>query len=208
MTALDPIGPMQDSSGVPWASGVKDLTTSMQRADVRGRTHGRVQVISLCLCAAAALSLIAATNLPWFGAFVSDGPEPQYSALSVISLPPGPEAGLVPGTQSWGYLLVAWSALLGALAVAAILVRALRRNREGRGLSRLLLCVGGASLVLVALVIPELGVKVFYDEVSTVGSDWGAVVGLGLAVFASIGAWFAWATWTHPSLWVSHPAED
>jgi len=190
------------------ANGVKGLTTSTQDADVRARTHPRVQVISLCICAGAALAFVAATNLPWFGAFVSDNPEPQYSALSVSSVLPSAQAGLVPGTQSWGYLLVAWSALLAALAVASTVACVLGRHRKARGLSRLLLCVGGASLVLVALVLPELRAKVLYDEASTIGVDWGAVVGLALAVIASIGAWFAWATWTHPSLWGLHTAAD
>ena len=190
------------------ASGVKGPPASAEGADVGGRTHARVQVISLCLCAGGAVAFLAATNLPWFGAFASENPVPQYSALSVTSVLPNGQAGLVPGTQSWGYLLVAWSALLAALAVAATVVCALGRRRSARDLSRLLLCVGGASLVLIALVVPELGAKVLFDEASSVGADWGAAVGLGLAVLASIGAWFAWATWTAPSLWGLHPAED
>jgi hypothetical protein len=190
-------------------SAVKDLTTPGHGTDVGGATHARVQVISLSLCAGAALAFIAATNLAWFGALGSDNPEPQYSALSVRSLAPGPQAGLVPGTQSWGYLLVAWSALLAALAVVAAAVICLRdRRQRGRRLNRLLLCVGCASLVLVAMVIPELRVNVYYDWVSSVGFDWGALVGLGLAVLGSIGAWFAWATWTHPALWATHSALD
>lgn len=123
------------------------------------------------------MAFVAATNLPWFGAFISDNPEPHHSAVSVTPLPPDAHTGSVPGTQSWGHLLVAWSALLGVLA-------------------------------LMVLVIPELVVRVSYDEASTLGFDWGAIVGLGLAVLASVGAWFAWATWTCPSLWGPHPSAD
>lgn len=169
-----------------------------------GRTHARVQVIPLCLCAVASSAFVAATNLPWFGSLSSGNPEPEYSAVSRVLVPPGSPAGLVPGTQSWGYLLAAWSAVPAFLAVVAVLACVVGRHRDGRDLSRLLFCVGIASLVLVALVVPELMATVPYDE-SSVGSDWGAIVGLGLAVLSTTGAWFAWATWTHPHLWGPGP---
>jgi hypothetical protein len=184
-----------------FASGINDLFAPAQGSVDKRRTHARVQVIPLFICAAASSAFIPATNLPWFGAFSSDNPAPQYSAVSGLLVPPGSPAALVPGTQSWGYLLVAWSALLAALAVVAAVACVLSRNRIARGLSGLLICVGIASLVLVALVVPELIARVPFDQELFLGFDWGAIVGLGLAVLSSFGAWFAWATWTYPSLW-------
>jgi len=63
------------------------------------------------------------------------------------------------------------------------------------------MCVGVASLVLVALIVPELAASKRFDEVVSVGADWGAFAGLGLAVLSSFGAWFAWATWKYPYRW-------
>ncbi len=106
-----------------------------------------------------------------------------------------------PGTQSWGYLLVAWSALLTVLAVTAIAACVLSRHRRRGSLNVLLLSVGTASLVLIALIVPEFTARVQTDLVSFVGFSWGAMVGLGLAVVAASGAWFAWATLKFPHLW-------
>jgi hypothetical protein len=189
-----------------WASGADDLIAPAHASPRSGRTHTRVQVIPLCICAGATSAFVVATNLPWFGSISNNNPEPQYSAVSETLVRSDSPAGLVPGNQSWGYLLAAWSALLAVLAVAAVVACVLSRHRNARGLSRLLVCVGVASLVLVALVVPELTARVPFDGPSnTVGFDWGAVVGLGLAVLASVGAWFAWATWTYPWLWGPGP---
>jgi hypothetical protein len=57
------------------------------------------------------------------------------------------------------------------------------------------------SLVLIALVLPEFTGRVQFDLASFVGFSWGAIVGLGLAVIAAAGAWFAWATLRFPYLW-------
>jgi hypothetical protein len=75
-----------------------------------------------------------------------------------------------------------------------------------RGLSRLLLFLGIESLVLVALVVAEFVPRVPFDGPDTLGFCWGTPIGLGLAVLASIGAWFAWTTWTYPWLWGLDPS--
>ena len=83
-----------------------------------------------------ALAVTAAAHLPWFGPFANDGPEPQYSAVSAYLVPPGSPAGMVPGTQSWGYLIVALSILLAVAAAALALVCAFSsRLRDLRGLA-------------------------------------------------------------------------
>jgi hypothetical protein len=175
-----------------------------------GHTRVRVQVIPLCICAVASSAFVAATNLPWFGDLSSGNGSPQYSAVSASGLytPPGSQAALGPGTQGWGYLLVAWSALLTVLAVTAIAACVVSRHRRRGSLNVMLLSVGTASLVLIALIVPEFTARVQTDLVSFVGFSWGAMVGLGLAVVAASGAWFAWATLKFPHLWGVEIAVD
>ena len=174
------------------------------KASVDG-THVSVQIVPLCICALASSAFVAATHLPWFGSFGDQSTTP-FSAISEDLVPPGSPAGLVPGTQSWGYLLAAWSTLCAVMAVVAACACVVNRHRNPPAVRRTLVGVGLATLVLIALCIPELLVRVPFDEV-TLGSDWGAAVGLGLALLSSFGAWFAWATYAHPSQWgTSTPA--
>jgi hypothetical protein len=46
------------------------------------------------------------------------------------------------------------------------------------------------------------------DQVSFADSSWGTIVGLGLAILAAIGAWFAWATIKFPHLWGIEPVSN
>jgi hypothetical protein len=165
-------------------------------------------VVSLGICAAASGAIVAAAHLPWFGDLAGDPTVPQFSALSGELVPPRSPSGLVPGTQSWGYLLVSWSALLTVAAVSAAFACGVLGSRQPRRVKRLLTVVGVASLILVALVVPELLTTVRFDLVSYAHSDWGALVGLGLAVMSSLGAWFAWATWTYPHRWGVRPSTE
>jgi hypothetical protein len=162
-------------------------------------THVSVQIIPLCICALASSALVAATHLPWFGNFGDQSTQP-FSAISGDLVPPGSPAGLVPGAQSWGFLLVAWSTMCAVMAVVAACACVVNRHRNPQAVRRFMVGVGFASLVLVALCVSELLVRVPFDEV-TLGSDWGAMVGVGLAAVCSFGAWFAWATFTYPRLW-------
>jgi hypothetical protein len=166
------------------------------------RTHVRVQIIPLIVCALASSAFVAAANLPWFG-FVGTGiPSDHYSALAPELAPPRSGlTGLIPGSQSWGFLLVAWSVLVAGLALGAVIACARNPLSQVRRLNRLLLSVALASLVLISLVVLELTAKVHFGDGPIIGYDWGAIVGLGLAVVSSIGGWFAWATSTYPRLW-------
>jgi hypothetical protein len=179
----------------PSAAEAGPLTARVDELDT-SRTRPRVQVVPLCLCAGAAGAIVAAAHLPWFGS-LADPSVPEKSAVSGDLW----STGLVPGAQSWGYLLVAWSGLLAVVALFAALACALVRPRRRRPLNRLLLGLGVASLVLVALVVAELTTSAQFDLVSYAHSDWGAWTGLGLAVVSSVAAWFVWATWTYPHLW-------
>lgn len=175
--------------------------TAVTRTSEQGaRTHKSVQVLPLCLCALSSVAVAAATHLPWFGSIPGDPTVPEYSAVSPLLVPPDAPAGLVPGTQSWGYLVVAWSVLLGVTAVVAV-VACVVCARRPRAVGRMLVAVGVGSLVLVGLVAAELFASVRFDLDSFAHSDWGALVGLGLAVLASGGAWFAWATFVFPHRW-------
>jgi uncharacterized BrkB/YihY/UPF0761 family membrane protein len=170
--------------------------TESPELDAEGHTRPRVQVLSLCVCAVAAGAIVAAVHLPWFGSVGNDS-VPKFSAISGALW----RTGLVPGSQDWGYLVVAWSALLVVGALVAAFACAFRRSHSRPPLSGLLLCLALASVVLVAIVLAELSASAQFDLVSYAPSDWGAWIGLGLAVVSSFGAWFAWATWRFPHRW-------
>lgn len=104
--------------------------------------------------------------------------------------------------------MVAWALLCTVLAVVAVVACAVNGSRRRGGPKGFVLVVGIASLVLIALVAPEFGGRVQYDMASFVGVTWGAIVGLGLAVSAAAGAWFAWATLQFPHLWGLEPTGD
>jgi hypothetical protein len=175
--------------------------------DRNTQTHARVQLIPLAVCAMASAAMVPATHLAWFGSLNGDLTVPRYGAISGMLVPPSSPAGLVPGTQSWGYLLIFWSAVVAVLAVVAAFSRVLLRARRSRGVSGLLATVGVASLILMALVVAELMTSVPFDLAqSHASADWGAIVGLGLALVSSIGAWLAWATWKYPHRWGLDPS--
>jgi hypothetical protein len=159
-------------------------------------THPRVQVLSLCVCAAGAGAIVADTHLPWWGS-LTDPTVPEKSAVSGELW----RTGLVPGAQSWGYLLVAWSALLAVLALLGALACARSHSRRHWPMSGLLLCLGVGCLILVALVVAELTASAQFDLVSYAHADWGGWLGISLAVVSSAGAWLAWASWRFPHLW-------
>jgi hypothetical protein len=179
-----------------------DLVVPAEDLDRVVRTHPRVQVILLSVCALAAVALVAATHLPWFGPFANGGSEPQYSAVSGVLVPPGSPSGLVPDTQSWGFLITAFSVFLAASAVvAAVTCASSRQFRSARRMRYLLVAEGIMSVIMVALVALEFMPRVPFDGPATLGFDWGTMVGLGCAVTSSFAAWFAWATASYPHLW-------
>jgi len=59
-------------------------------------------------------------TFPGFGISTPD-PIHHYSALSPDLVPPTSPSALVPGTQKWGYLLLAGVALVAGLAVVALI---------------------------------------------------------------------------------------
>jgi hypothetical protein len=139
---------------------------------------------------------VAATHLPWFGS-LSDASVPEFNAVSGALW----RTGLVPASQNWGYLLISWSLLVAFLALLSALACALVRLRCSGFVDRLLSVLGVASLILVALVVAEVTTSAQFDMASYAHPDWGAWIGLALAVVSSLGAWLAWATWTYPHLW-------
>jgi hypothetical protein len=167
---------------------------SLQRVKVRGPG---AQVIPLVICTVTSSALVFALYLPWFGISTAD-PIPHYSAVSSELVPPLTSSALVPGTQKWGYLLLACAALVAALALAALIGCARSRSHLGGGPSRL--CVAITSLALVVLVILEMNATISFGD-QPLGFDWGAIIGDALTVLSTFGACFAWATIRYRWLW-------
>lgn len=165
-------------------------TCPVHRREVRneGSNSFLSAVISLCICA-------TASGASWLS-HVCLGSEPsqetRWSLTTVQSLenlyPSSPPAGLVPARKVSLGLLVAIPLGFGGDGALAC----------PRALSRLLLGLGVASPILVALVVPESITRVPFDEASYAEIDWGPIADLGSAVLSSIGAWFAWAKWKYP----------
>jgi len=164
--------------------------------------HVRLHVVSLGLCGLAAAGCGATTVLPWFGLPTPGGPpDPRFSALSgALATPPFGSANLAPATEKWGYLLVAWSALVAGMDVVAIITFVRNRKREGRRVTALLICVAAAAFVLIALVIAEFTAKIPWGDGPPISWDMGALFGLLLAVLSAFSASSAWATEKYPWL--------
>ena len=175
----------------PWDSSTGEKKRTYRRGP---------QIVALLICTLASSAFVATIPLPWFGFIDPSNPSPQYNAVSQDLAPPLSSPGLAPGTQGWGYLLVVCSVLVAGLAVVAIIACVRRRNRSA-GTNRLLLCVAIASLDLIALVVLEMTATLHFGDGPRLGFDWGAIVGLALAVLSSVGAWFAWASNAYP--WLS-----
>jgi hypothetical protein len=187
-------------------SRLSQLEPQARSSDVLGadgRTRPRVQVVSLSVCAGAAGAVLASLHLPWFGS-LGDPTVVQFSAVSGDLW----RTGLVPASQSWGYLIAAWSALLVVLALLAAIACALPRPRNQWPMSGVLLCIAVASVMLIALVLAEVTSHAQFDLVSSAPADWGAWLSLGLAVVSSAGAWLAWASSRFPHLWGLEASAD
>jgi hypothetical protein len=84
-------------------------------------------------------------------------------------------------------------------------VRSTRRQK--RLPTRLLLGIVAAALVLVALGVSEITAKIPFGDGPPLTYDFGALLGLVLAVLSSISAFVAWATTRYP--WLVHdPAAE
>jgi hypothetical protein len=56
------------------------------------------------------------------------------------------------------------------------------------------------SLALVVLVILQMNATIHFGD-QPLGFDWGAIIGVALAVLSAFGACFAWATIRYRWLW-------
>ncbi len=139
---------------------------------------------------------MAAVHLPWFGS-LGDESVPQFTAVSETLWRHGP----VPGAQDWGYLIAAWSVLIVVWALGAAFACAFGGARNRVPIGPLLLGLAIASVVAIVMVVAEMTASAQFDLVSYAHTDWGAWIGLSLAVMSSLGAWLAWATWCYPYLW-------
>lgn len=158
----------------------------------------RPAIVALVLCALGSAGCGAtALSLPWFGG----DPNPDFIATSsALSVPPLGSGQLAPATRNWGYLLLVWSGVVVGLAVLAIAVRVRHTHRAGRTPDRLMFCVTVAALVLLALVISEVTATIPFGDGPPLTYDFGAIVGLVLAVLSFISASYGWAITRYPWL--------
>lgn len=62
----------------------------------------------------------------------------------------------------------------------------------------MLLVLSLASIALIGFVAAEMTATIPWGDSTPLGFDWGAVVGLTMAVLSALGASFAWAFSTKP----------
>jgi hypothetical protein len=112
--------------------------------------------------------------------------------------------GTYPGSREWGYLITICAITVATVAVALAVMRVMARNRKTcmSSLPPLILVAG--SLILLTLARFESETKVRFGDGPPLNAGIGSVLGLLLAVLAtlsaSVGVIFAWAT-RYPWLW-------
>jgi hypothetical protein len=140
------------ASGRTRVDSVAELPADRLAPRMRVQGPG-AQVFPLAICALASLGLLGDIFLPWFGLSPTSPGIPSYSAVSQELVPPLSSPDLVPGTQKWGYLLLACAALLASSSLIALIACIRGRSHIDGGPGRLLLCVAIASSAIIALVV-------------------------------------------------------
>ena len=162
----------------PWTS-----SPAADRHQVR-----RWAFATLTLCLLGAVGVAISTTLPWFGLDESLGVgflrrQDQMSGLSRY-LQPAQFGSFSPGTQAWGFLILALS---GGVAMSAIIT--LGTDVVGRrtpfGLS---VVVAVLTLLLVIAAVLEAHAKPPFGDGPPLRFSWGAVVGVAAATTSLIGA--------------------
>jgi hypothetical protein len=158
-------------------------------------------VLALGICTLATAGCGATTALPWLGIPEGGGATTtNFSALSgALASPPLGSDGLKPGTQSWGFFLLAWSLVLSCLAFVAVLRCITSRDAGTRGPIRLMLGVVIGAGGLVVLVIAEVTVKIPLGDGPPLQTLPGSLFGLLLAIATLISACVGLVVKRYPS---------
>ena len=166
------------------------LDSPITGAATTGTIHLWVPEVALAICALAAIGCGLTTELPWFGVSVGgDFTSPNFSALSAaLASPPFGSNSLKPGTQSWGFLILAGSLVLGGLAFVAALKCITSRKADTRGPMRLMLGIIVGAGGLISLVIAESTVKIPLGDGPPLQILTGSPFGLLLAIVTLISA--------------------
>jgi hypothetical protein len=125
----------------PFDAGPGRLRPATGSTERELETQGAgAQVIPLLICIFASLGLLGALYLPWYG-FSTPDQIPRYSAVSPYLVPPVSSSAFAPGTQKWGYLILAVAVLIAGLAVTSLIACLKSQSHLSGGPSRLLLCL-------------------------------------------------------------------
>jgi hypothetical protein len=161
-------------------------TSSPAAADPHQGRRSAIAALGLCLLGAVGVAI--STTLPWFGLDESLGVgflrlQDQMSALSRYLQPAG-FGSFSPGTQEWGFLILALSC---GVAMSAIMTVAMpligRRTPFG-----LYLVLAVLALLLVIASVLDAHAKPPFGDGPPLRFSWGAVVGVAAATTSLIGA--------------------
>ena len=161
-------------------------TSSPPTAD---RHQGRRSAIAaLGLCLLGGVGVAVSTTLPWFGLDESLGVgflhlQDQMGALSRY-LQPAQFGSFTPGTQEWGFLILALSCGVATSAIMTIAMRLIGR-RTPFGLYVVLAVV--ALLLAIACAL-DAHAKPPFGDGPPLRFSWGAVIGVAAAATSLIGA--------------------
>ena len=162
----------------PWTS-----SPAADRHQVR-----RWAFATLTLCLLGAVGVAISTTLPWFGLDESLGVgflrlQDQMSGLSRY-LQPAQFGSFSPGTQAWGFLILALSCGVAMSAIITLGTDVVgRRTPFG-----LYVVVAVLALLLVIATVLEAHAKPPFGDGPPLRFSWGAVVGVAAATTSLIGA--------------------
>ncbi|HVT42420.1 MAG TPA: hypothetical protein VHD39_05505, partial [Acidimicrobiales bacterium] len=158
------------------------------------QSHGRLwMALAYGVCTLGAAVTAISTTFPWFG--VDDGVgyggvfglDEQRSALARDLTPLFVTAGVAPGTQSWGFVILALAACvaLGAFVVTVFVLWGRRPPIVLRG------ALVALALALVIVCVLEAHAQPLSGDEPIFRFSWGAIVGVAAAVVSLLGAGLA-----------------
>lgn len=162
----------------------------MQRTDSSVRSNScRRSWIGLQLCLLGAIVTAFSTTLPWFGFNEFNGIyvfnlSDSRSAISGMLSPAVGASTFSPGTQDWGFLILALSS---GLVIAALLLSLLMLSGRRASLVWSITLIAIAAALVVVAVLDAHARPPFGDS-PPLRFSWGAVLGVAAGLVSLIGA--------------------
>ena len=177
------------SSGIRGSVDLFDDPPWISSPAATDRRQGRRSATALLgLCLLGAVGVAISTTLPWFGLDESLGVgflrlQDQSSALSRY-LQPAQFGSFSPGTQEWGFLILALSCGVAMSAIVTIAMHLIGQSSP----CGLYVVLAVLALLLAIACVLDAHAKPPFGDGTPLRFSWGAVVGVAAATTSLIGA--------------------